>query len=102
MGSLISKIKQDIKVHIQESRQDDQIVDSKVKRLQTDVDKKIKTLQLMIEDGQEQDQTVQQFIPRLLAVEKKLATKKDDIKYTVTSELKDWAETHHHEIEQIK
>ena len=102
MGSLISKIKQDIKVQIQESRQDDQIVDSKVKRLQTDVDKKIKSLQLMIEDGQEQDQTVQQFIPRLLAVEKKLATKKDDIKYTITSELKDWAETHHHEIEQIK
>ena len=102
MGSLISKIKQDIKVQIQESRQDDQIVDSKVKRLQTDVDKKIKSPQLMIEDGQEQDQTVQQFIPRLLAVEKKLATKKDDIKYTITSELKDWAETHHHEIEQIK
>ena len=63
-------------------------------------------MQTLIEEQQQWESTCNcqcnEFIPRLLSAEKKLGNVSDETRTMTTAELRDWANTHHQELEEIK
>ena len=63
-------------------------------------------MQTLIEEQQQWESTCNcqcnEFIPRLLSAEKKLGNVSDETRTMITAELRDWANTHHQELEEIK